>query len=795
MFFFSFSEAVPIVGCLHLLDNAGHDLHKVMTMWPEMEEGLDAVCGLLCVEGHRELFFSRCISARFPELKFVFSKSFPMHIEWRWGSLSETLTWLLDIETHLKTAWNAQAFGVLPASTRKNKRSLNVQVLSRTIRSPSFWSFLHMCAHIQRVLESLRTWCEACPCHITRTRSRPGRRTGKEERYAHVKSFGRLVRRGTHQKTSLWQSCPVSGCRAPEMACGALLSRFHAEWVRQSHKVIEACSSLPPVDHTRVIDNWQIARSALEATLAAKLAHWQALPWKLFGVAHWDSEIAHDCARSALSTYDAAPDPARHHKLSNALLGVGSELRADFVAFAHGAAVDTLSAQFADTLLKLRFVKIVEREIEGRHAMATRALRGKKKKRSGNPVSLHTGRMNEFNDMCLLDADIFDQVACCMETVRNARQQCSVFGWNSHPAVAALLAQKKHHTKLDPLVRSIAYRCDDERKFKSCLQVTKASALQALAELSARKKAEKFGEAIIDNSSRGTAIRLLMQEHFGGGVSQPWRWLLLLAGDHGKQTGAREGTGCVLPLQESMRRPADQPRHHAPQCRPGTNPLQADDGGIESDVVEDLDVADVGAQDEDASVTVCLHCRAAHTRPDALRVPKVSLASGRRLRPDDVVISTHLSVTTSPDASYVDATPGKTSTPGSANAQVGILSATSCDPNCLIDGSRAWDECSVAYCLSNVVASHDVVIVVTRLVMAGAYRSSGGAVGQLDVVKVPEEAIFEMALRELAAWLPNSITMISDDALSSAWRLTDEALSHIQAIWFKHKFILNIFLK
>ena len=542
------------------------------------------------------------------------------------------------------------------------------------------------------------------------------------------------------------------------------------------------------MDHTRVIDNWQIARSALEATLVAKLAHWQALPWKLFGVAHWDSEIAHDCARSALSTYDAAPDPARHHKLSNALLGVGSELRADFVAFAHGAAVDTLSAQFTDTLLKLRFVKIVGREIEGRHSMANGALRGKKKKRSGNPISLYTGRMNEFNGMCLLDADVFDQVACCMETVRNARQQCSVFGWNSHPAVAALLAQKKHHTKLDPLVRSIAYRCDDERKFKSCLQVTKASALQALAEHSARKKAEKFGEPIIDNSSRGTAIRPLMQEHLveecrshGAGFCFS---LAMMASRQWLGRTPAVSVAAVLPLQESMRRPADQPRHHAPQCRPGTNPLQADDGGIESDVVEDLDVADVGAQDEDASVTVCLHCRAAHTRPDALRVPKISLASGRRLRRDDVVISTHLSVQTSPDASYVDATPGKTSTPGSANAQVGILSATSCDPNCLIDGSRAWDECSVAYCLSNVVASHDLVLAVTRLVMAGAYRSSGGAVGQLDVVKVPEEAIFEMALRELAAWLPNSITMISDDARSSAWRLTDEALPHIQAIWF-----------
>ena len=145
-----------------------------------------------------------------------------------------------------------------------------------------------------------------------------------------------------------------------------------------------------------------------------------------------------------------------------------------------------------------------------------------------------------------------------------------------------------------------------------------------------------------------------------------------------------------------------------------------------------LDVVDVGSQDEDASVTVCLHCRAAHTRPDALRVPKLSLASGRRLRPDDVVISTHALVSALPDASYVDATPGKTSTPGSANAQVGILSASSCDPNCLIEGSRAWDECSVAYCLSNVVASDDLVIVVTRLVMAGAYRSSGGAMGAVE---------------------------------------------------------------
>ena len=138
--------------------------------------------------------------------------------------------------------------------------------------------------------------------------------------------------------------------------------------------VVEACHGLSAEDHSSVLDDWMRSKIVLESVLSAKFACWNVLPWKLFGLAHWDVRSAHECARVALAAYDAQPIPAFHHRVSNALLGRGSTLRQPLVDFANGVAREALPQEFAEFLLRLKFAPITERIVEACHSLVKKHL-------------------------------------------------------------------------------------------------------------------------------------------------------------------------------------------------------------------------------------------------------------------------------------------------------------------------------------------------------------------------------------------------------------------------------------
>ena len=109
----------------------------------------------------------------------------------------------------------------------------------------------------------------------------------------------------------------------------------------------------------------------------------------------------------------------------------------------------TLKPEFVARVVQMGLIPVVERIIEGRHAMVQKRLRlGAKKKRSGTTVSLGAGRMVEIEQRLLANPHWMHQLVEHFEVARSPPRILSVMGFSQHPEVASLLISKVHGSKL-----------------------------------------------------------------------------------------------------------------------------------------------------------------------------------------------------------------------------------------------------------------------------------------------------------------------------------------------------------
>ena len=88
-----------------------------------------------------------------------------------------------------------------------------------------------------------------------------------------------------------------------------------------------------------------------------------------------------------------SPNEAEHHRLTVGFLSPQSPLRHDVESMALSVPLSNLSSSFIARVLELKWVPVVERIVEGKHSLISRALGGRKQRRSGVIVSLASGRM------------------------------------------------------------------------------------------------------------------------------------------------------------------------------------------------------------------------------------------------------------------------------------------------------------------------------------------------------------------------------------------------------------------
>jgi hypothetical protein len=219
---------------------------------------------------------------------------------------------------------------------------------------------LHMVDRLGETLVEVMGWAEGCPCHSSDPRLRgPARH----------RANGLQARIGK-------ASCPLDTRRAPECASGEIVKILQRLLNISNTSVLMDPLTLAcmPEDRGKVIGDFAAARRQLVMAFSCKLAHWQQLPYVLFGVAHHDLELARSAARRALQLFHHAGDVAQHHWVTMVLCAQGSTCRLQLQAFADGASLAELPI-LEKMVARFAFVPIAERWIESRHAILKQTLR------------------------------------------------------------------------------------------------------------------------------------------------------------------------------------------------------------------------------------------------------------------------------------------------------------------------------------------------------------------------------------------------------------------------------------
>ena len=118
-----------------------------------------------------------------------------------------------------------------------------------------------------------------------------------------------------------------------------------------------------------VMADFRRARQYVLYVLTVKLSFWRQLPWILMGLGHYCPHTAQGCARRGLALARSAGAHVKHHVVVLMLCIPGGSLYVEFIDFSGGVrALQDLPGLLVFAA-KARFVRVVERWIEARHAI------------------------------------------------------------------------------------------------------------------------------------------------------------------------------------------------------------------------------------------------------------------------------------------------------------------------------------------------------------------------------------------------------------------------------------------
>ena len=203
--------------------------------------------------------------------------------------------------------------------------------------------------------------------------------------------------------------------------------------------VLAHCQGLTTEEHESVTGAFTQGKAAVVSLLTLKAQFWALIPWKLAGLAHWDTALAAECARTCIAQYEKRPVDAEHHRVTVEFLSPAGRWRPAVERLAQGTPLLSLAVHFVTRCMHLGWMPVVERVMEARHAYVQQRLRlGKRKKRSPTTVSLGSGRMREIEERLHCTPCFSEALMTYFEDMRNPRQALRILGLSDHPRCTAL---------------------------------------------------------------------------------------------------------------------------------------------------------------------------------------------------------------------------------------------------------------------------------------------------------------------------------------------------------------------
>jgi hypothetical protein len=227
--------------------------------------------------------------------------------------------------------------------------------------------------------------------------------------------------------------------RAAELAAGALSELLKLLW-DVSHAnlcLLPGMLRLSPDARGKVLDDFARARRHFRFTLAVKASFWRQLPWQLFGLSHHDAEVARVCAQRCLELFDASLSQVKNHWLVDGLCRPGSPGFHQVQQFVAGSQLVELPL-LEGLVARFKFVSVVERWIEGRHAVVKQIFRT-----APNASALHLGFMLSLPHVksLLLRAEpgLLETLGNHCINMKTSWKALRMLGLWHHPGVQALL--------------------------------------------------------------------------------------------------------------------------------------------------------------------------------------------------------------------------------------------------------------------------------------------------------------------------------------------------------------------
>jgi len=193
------------------------------------------------------------------------------------------------------------------------------------------------------------------------------------------------------------QRCPLTGCRAPDMANG----HWRPFLQRKDAQVLALTPGLDNQGRHSLLTDWAIGRDALTLGLELRFGFFDHLPHRLMGLASLDAVEGSAAASRCLHLWDTAADHTMQHPEASRFLQQGSPFRALVEKMAAGESLSTLPLLRRE-VVAWRMAPVTERSIEAKHAVAKKRL-AHNSRPSASSVSLSL-RCRELNE-CMQSED------------------------------------------------------------------------------------------------------------------------------------------------------------------------------------------------------------------------------------------------------------------------------------------------------------------------------------------------------------------------------------------------------
>ena len=498
-------HAFQIPGGHHILHNLCQDVCEALPHFHQYKPHLQAMAVFLCDKHVREGLQEKCFSTGLARVHRALFDSFSARlIDWRWQSLSEFVAAVEPLEQPLRECWDVSKF--VPAKSaasltggvqeghlesepllgldmaeqamdvgadkasgiggaiedaqqqqaafqkddaiRSGQQATASRGLVRAARfhlavsDPKVWNYIRMLRTLLKVPDELLGWLQSCPCHPKQSKHDDPAPESKHT------------------------SCVMTGRRAPELAAG-----FLADFVKDK---LEGAVRMFPAQSELYAD-YAAGLQHINFLLQFKFSFWSRLPYSLLAIAHPNESVARNSARRILGQWETfTPEQrAAAHGVAREFLedtGVRS-FRRILVGFIQGR-FSRGSDEFRPVCARLAcwaFAPLLERSIEGRHAIVKRAAE-RAPNHSGAYISSAL-RMPGLIQAIELDPKVLLRLEKHFSSIRLPVFALRHLGLMHTPAVACLvgLDLKTRNKRLQDtgFVDRVVFRLDAATQFES----------------------------------------------------------------------------------------------------------------------------------------------------------------------------------------------------------------------------------------------------------------------------------------------------------------------------------------